>query len=102
MSYGSIDLQVNGYGGIDYHSNDLTFASSIAYYALLSLFPFFLLVLSILASVTDNDIDRASVLDFVLRYFPRQFEFLNSQLQSMQSAGIRLGFGRCGPSSDPR
>jgi membrane protein len=74
-----------------YHSNDLTFASSIAYYALLSLFPFFLLVLSILASVTDNDIDRASVLDFVLRYFPRQFEFVNSQLQSMQSAGIRLG-----------
>ena len=42
-----------------YHSNDLTFASSIAYYSLLSLFPFFLLVLSILASVTDNDIDRA-------------------------------------------
>ena len=74
-----------------YHSNDLTFASSIAYYALLSLFPFFLLVLSILASVTDNDIDRASVLEFVLRYFPRQFEFVNSQLQSMQSAGIRLG-----------
>jgi membrane protein len=74
-----------------YHSNDLTFASSIAYYALLSLFPFFLLVLSILASVTDNDIDRASVLDFVLRYFPRQFEFVNSQLQSMQAAGIRLG-----------
>ena len=29
-----------------YHSNDLTFASSIAYYALLSLFPFFLLVLA--------------------------------------------------------
>jgi membrane protein len=74
-----------------YHSNDLTFASSIAYYALLSLFPFFLLVLSVLASVTDNDIDRASVLDFVLRYFPRQFEFVNSQLQAMQSAGIRLG-----------
>jgi membrane protein len=74
-----------------YHSNDLTFASSIAYYALLSLFPFFLLVLAILASVTDNDVDRASVLDFVLRYFPRQFEFVNSQLHAMQSAGIRLG-----------
>ena len=35
-----------------YNSNDLTFASSIAYYTLLSLFPFFLLVLSILGSVT--------------------------------------------------
>lgn len=74
-----------------YHSNDLTFASSIAYYALLSLFPFFLLVLAILASVTDNDIDRAAVLDFVLRYFPRQFEFVNTQLKAMQEAGVRLG-----------
>jgi membrane protein len=74
-----------------YHSNDLTFASSIAYYALLSLFPFFLLALSILASVTGNDVDRASVLDFVLRYFPRQFEFVNTQLRAMQDAGVRLG-----------
>lgn len=74
-----------------YSSNDLTFASSIAYYSLLSLFPFFLLVLAILASVTDNDIDRASVLDFVLRYFPRQFEFVNTQLEAMQAASVRLG-----------
>jgi membrane protein len=74
-----------------YNSNDLTFASSIAYYALLSLFPFFLLVLSILASVTSNDADRASVLSFVLHYFPRQFDFVNMQLQSMQQAGFRLG-----------
>ena len=37
-----------------YNSNDLTFASSIAYYALLSLFPFFLLAFSILGSVTAN------------------------------------------------
>ncbi len=74
-----------------YNSNDLTFASSIAYYSLLSLFPFFLLALAILASVTGNDADRASVLEFVLRYFPRQFEFVNTQLQAMQSAGIQLG-----------
>jgi membrane protein len=74
-----------------YNSNDLTFASSIAYYALLSLFPFFLLALSILATVTSNDADRASVLRFVLHYFPRHFDFINMQLQSMQEAGIRLG-----------
>ena len=41
-----------------YHSNDLTFASSIAYYSLLSLFPFFLLVFSIIASVTSSETDR--------------------------------------------
>lgn len=74
-----------------YNSNDLTFASSIAYYALLSLFPFFLLALAILANVTDNDAERAAVIGFVLRYFPRQFEFVNNQLQAMQLAGIKLG-----------
>jgi membrane protein len=74
-----------------YHSNDLTFASSIAYYSLLSLFPFFLLAFSIIASVTSSESDRAAVLDFVLRYFPRQFEFVTVQLDALQQAPIRLG-----------
>lgn len=74
-----------------YNGNDLTFASSIAYYSLLSLFPFFLLALSILASVTDNDAERAAVLDFVLRYFPQRFEFVNAQLRTMQASGFQLG-----------
>jgi membrane protein len=74
-----------------YHSNDLTFASSIAYYSLLSLFPFFLLALSILASVTGAETDRASVLGFVLRYFPRQFDFVRTQLEALQQAGVRRG-----------
>jgi membrane protein len=74
-----------------YHGNDLTFASSIAYYSLLSLFPFFLLAFSILATVTTNETDRASVLGFVLRYFPTQFEFVTTQLDAMQQAGVRLG-----------
>jgi len=74
-----------------YNSNDLTFASSIAYYALLSLFPFFLLAFAILGSVTSNDADRAAILEFVLRYFPRQFEFVTTQLDSLQQARLRLG-----------
>jgi membrane protein len=74
-----------------YNSNDLTFASSIAYYALLSLFPFFLLAFSILGSVTANESDRAAILEFVLRYFPRQFEFVTTQLDSLQQARVRLG-----------
>jgi len=79
-------------GGVGvYHSNDLTFASSIAYYALLSLFPFFLLAFSILGSVTANPNDRAAILEFVLRYFPRQFDFVTTQLTSMQQARLRLG-----------
>jgi membrane protein len=74
-----------------YHSNDLTFASSIAYYALLSLFPFFLLAFSILGSVTANSSDRIAILDFVLKYFPRQFDFVTSQLSAMEQARVRLG-----------
>ena len=71
-----------------YNSDDLTFAASIAYYSLLSLFPFFLLLLSLIASVTSSDADRQAVLDFVLRYFPRQFEFVTSQLEAMQAARV--------------
>ena len=74
-----------------YNSNDLTFASSIAYYALLSLFPFFLLAFSILGSVAGTESERAEILKFVLRYFPARFEFVNSQLDSMQAASVRLG-----------
>ena len=73
-----------------YNSDDLTHASSIAYYALLSLFPFFLLAFSIVASVTSSDTDREAVLRFVLRYFPRQFDFVTNQLAELQRAQVRL------------
>jgi membrane protein len=74
-----------------YNSDDLTFAASIAYYSLLSLFPFFLLVLSIVAGITSDENDRAAVIGFVLRYFPRQFEFVTSQLAALQQARLELG-----------
>jgi len=74
-----------------YNSEDLTFASSIAYYTLLSLFPFFLLAFSVLGSVTSDPADRAATLEFVLRYFPRQFEFVTTQLDSMQQNTVPLG-----------
>ena len=74
-----------------YKSDDLTFASSIAYYALLSLFPFFLLIFSILGSATANPADRAAILEFILRYFPRQFEFVTTQMDSLQQSRVRLG-----------
>ncbi len=74
-----------------YHSDDLTFASSIAYYSLLSLFPFFLLAISIIGSFTSSESDRAAILGFVLRYFPRHFEFVTTQLDALQQAGLQLG-----------
>ena len=74
-----------------YNSDDLTFASSIAYYALLSLFPFFLLAFSIIGFVTNSDSDRAAVFGFVFRYFPRQFDFVTNQLTEFQRAQTQLG-----------
>jgi uncharacterized BrkB/YihY/UPF0761 family membrane protein len=60
-----------------YSGDDLTFAASIAYYSLLSLFPFFLLAFAVLAGFTSNESDREAILGFVLRYFPTQFEFVD-------------------------
>jgi len=74
-----------------YNSDDLTYAASISYYALLSLFPFFLLALSILASATADDAKRTAVLLFVLRYFPTQFDFITRQLDSFRSSQLTVG-----------
>jgi membrane protein len=74
-----------------YNSDNLTFASSIAYYALLSLFPFFLLAFSIIASITSTESDREAVLNFVLDYFPQKLTFVDDQLDALQREGFRLG-----------
>jgi membrane protein len=71
--------------------NDLTHAAAIAYYALLSLFPFLLLVFSILGWVTADAEDRLAVLIFVFSYFPTQFEFVDMQLTSLKESGFRIG-----------
>jgi membrane protein len=69
----------------------LVYAASIAYYALLSLFPFALLSVGLLSRVTAEVDDRTAVLAFVLRYFPKQFDFITSQLDSLQGGGLGLG-----------
>ena len=76
-----------------YEADDLTYAASVAYYALLSMFPFALIVVSILGSVTADDETRQKVLLFVLRYFPGQFDFIISQLDAFRANPIRLGVG---------
>ncbi len=79
---GLVDL-VNG--------NDLTHAASIAYYALLSFFPFILLVISLLGSVTADEEDRIAVLTFVFRYFPTQLDFITSQLDALRATRRQVG-----------
>jgi membrane protein len=76
-----------------YNSEGLTHAASIAYYALLSLFPFLLLMLSILGSLTADPADRDAVVQFVFRYFPRQFDFMTRQLDAFRGQTVQLGIG---------
>jgi len=73
------------------NSNDLTHSAAIAYYALLSFFPFLLLVLSIVGSITDNENDRLAVLTFVFRYFPTKLDFVSNQLQAFTANRVQLG-----------
>jgi membrane protein len=73
------------------NSNDLTHAASIAYYALLSFFPFLLLVISLLGSITADEHDRIAVLTFVFRYFPTQLDFVSAQLDAFRQTRLQVG-----------
>jgi membrane protein len=75
-----------------YASEGLTHAASIAYYALLSLFPLLLLAISLLGDVTTNNSERDAVVRFVFRYFPGQFAFISGQLDAFQSSPVAFGF----------
>jgi membrane protein len=73
------------------NSQDLTHAAAIAYYALLSLFPFLLLVISLLGSIAADEEDRLAVLTFVFRYFPTQLDFVSTQLDAFSMNSARVG-----------
>ena len=74
-----------------YNSDDLTHAASIAYYSLLSLFPFLLLLVSVLGVVTSRTDARAETLNFVLHYFPTKLDFVSRQLEALQHTRVSLG-----------
>jgi membrane protein len=75
------------------NGNDLTHAAAIAYYTLLSFFPFLLLVISLLGSIAADEADRLAVLSFVFRYFPTRVDFVNAQLEAFTATRIQVGLG---------
>ena len=77
-----------------FRSEDLTYASSIAYYALVSLFPLLIFTVSVLGRVTDSDAERAAVTELVVRFFPEQVDLVANQLDTMSRVGV--GFGLVG------
>lgn len=76
-----------------YNSEGLTHAAAIAYYALLSLFPFLLLLLSVFGALTADLESRDAVLRWVFQYFPRQFDFITRQLDAFRDQRVSLGIG---------
>jgi len=74
-----------------YRSDNLTYAASMAYYALLSLFPLVMLTLALLGWATGDIESRNAVLDFLLRYFPSRFDFITRQLDALRTGGINVG-----------
>lgn len=76
-----------------YNSDGLTHAAAIGYYTLLSLFPFLLLLLSVVGMVTADTGDRDAVVRFVFHYFPRQFDFITGQIDAFRESTLRLGVG---------
>jgi membrane protein len=71
--------------------DNLTHAASIAYYGLVSLFPFFLLALTILGWATADAEPRAAVLAFILEYFPKRFDFITHQLEAFRANRVSFG-----------
>jgi membrane protein len=84
--------RATGRGVIEfYHSNNLTFASSIAYYSLLSVFPFILMVLTVLSRLAVGQAgNERAVIDLVERALPSNFDFLSTQLVQLQKTPIPL------------
>jgi len=83
--------QATRLGVIDfYRSNNLTFASSIAYYSLLSMFPFLLLVLAVLGLVTVGDRD-ATLLQLMSRAIPGNPDFLSGQIHALSKIRLQVG-----------
>jgi membrane protein len=72
-----------------YKAENLTFAASIAFYSLLSLFPFLLLVMTIATRIA---VERGgeNLLQLIERALPRQFDFLVEQVRQLAAAPVEV------------
>ena len=89
----NIAWRAAGRGLVDfYNSNNLTFAASIAYYTLLSLFPFMLLVLSLLSRLAmgSGESNEVTLQHAIARALPSQFEFVMTRLRDLAAAPLNL------------
>ena len=73
-----------------YNSSNLTFASSIAYYSLLSLFPFLLLLLTLFGRLAVGT-NKETLVQIVMRALPSHFDFVINQLEELSKTPPVLG-----------
>lgn len=73
-----------------YNSNNLTFASSIAYYALLSFFPFVLLLLTVLGRLAIG-MNNETLVHMVMRALPSHFDFVINQIEELSTSHLERG-----------
>jgi len=86
----SIGRRAAGRGIVEfYKSSNLTFASSIAYYSLLSMFPFLLLVLSIVSKLAVQN-SPATLVEILARALPSHFDFVVDRVHDLAHAPLRL------------
>ncbi len=69
---------------------DLTYASSIAYYALISLFPLLLLSAAALGRWTADETARTAVARFLTQFFPAQIDLVQTQLDAVAEASVGM------------
>jgi len=85
-----IGLQAIWRGFVEFtRSENLTFAASIAYYSLLSIFPFSLLVLAALGWIRVGT-TGASLLQLVMATMPAEVEFL-VRIETLSESAVQLG-----------
>ena len=73
-----------------FSGNDLTYASSIAYYALISLFPLLLLSATAIGLWTTNESARADVARLLVQFLPAQVDLVRTQLDAVAGATIGM------------
>ena len=71
-------------------SGDLTYASSIAYYALISLFPLLFLAAAALGLWTANETAHAAVARFLMRFVPARIDLVQTQLDAVAGASVGM------------
>jgi membrane protein len=72
------------------HSDNLTFAASIAYYSLLSMGPFLLIVLYSLDQITVASTE-GTLLEILVQALPGRFEFLITQINDLEQIVVKTG-----------